>query len=107
MVQHSALENAARGSLMRHFRVSGAPGALPGRVTGGPTARVLVACCGPAQRLATTEPRALASAVDVAVITLRANENLHRAATAVVEPVGRLLQQPQAPLPTALDSAGG
>jgi hypothetical protein len=90
---------------MRHFRVAGAPGALPGGVADRPMACVLVACARPLQRLATANPRTLALAVNVAVVTSRADENLHRAATAVVEPIGRPLQRPQAPLPTALDSA--
>jgi hypothetical protein len=106
MVQHAALKRAAWRSLMRHFLLlTDTPVALPGGVARRPAACALVACARPVQRLATANLRTLAPAVNVAVVTSRADEDLHLAAAAVVEPVGRPLQWPQAPLPKALDSA--
>ena len=77
-------------------------------VAPGSMQRALVTCAGAVHSLPASELSALARAVDVAAITLRADADLHPAALAMVEPVGhRLLEQPQAPpSATALDSAG-
>ena len=97
MVRHAALKSAAWRSLMRHYLpLAGAPGALPGRMVSCAATSVLVSRSRSVQRLATADPRTLSSAVDVAAVTSRADAHLHPAAVAVVEPVGRLLQRPQA-----------
>ena len=72
----------------------------------GSTHGSLVASAGAAHRLPASLYRAIPRAVQVPAIALRANAHLYPAATAVIEPVGRrLLEQPQDPSPTALDSA--
>ncbi|MGH8198922.1 MAG: hypothetical protein ACREVO_00915 [Steroidobacteraceae bacterium] len=86
---------------MRHlqlFPIAIAP--LSFGVSAGSEQGVLVASAGAAHRLQARELGALARAVDVAAIALRTDADLHPAALAMVEPVGRrLLEQPQAPLP--------
>ncbi len=86
---------------MRHFQllpIAIAP--LSFGVSAGSTQGALVASAGAAHGLPATKFRAIARAVDVSAITLRADADLHPAALAMVEPVGRrLLEQPQAPLP--------
>ena len=58
---------------------------------------MLVACRRPVQRLTSADHRTLARAVDISVITSRADLHLHPTTTAVIEPIGRLLQQSHAP----------
>lgn len=82
---------------MSHFRMTGAPVALSGSMTGGPTPGVLVARRRPAQRLESADPRTLTRTVNIAVVTQSADLHLHPTATAVIEPVGRLLQRSHAP----------
>ncbi|HEY1892830.1 MAG TPA: hypothetical protein VGG63_20740 [Steroidobacteraceae bacterium] len=77
-------------------------------VSTGSAQGALVASTGAAYTLPASQLGALPGAVDVPAITLRADAYLHPAAAAVIEPVSlRLLEQPQGPSPTALDSAGG
>ena len=76
-------------------------------VFAGSTEGALVASTGTAHRLQARQLRALPGTIDISAIALRADAHLHPAAASVVEPVGRrLLEQPQDPSPTALDSAG-
>ena len=93
---------------MRHFQLLPlAVTPLPLSVFAGPTEGSLVAGAGSAHRLPAGERRALTGAVKVPAVALCADADLHPAAMTVVEPVGRrLLKLPQAPSPTALDSAG-
>jgi hypothetical protein len=84
---------------MRHFVVARAVATLSLRMSARPAQGVLIASAGAAQALAACQPRALPGAVDVAVIATRADLHLYPAAAAVVEPVSRLLEQPQAPPP--------
>src|SRR5687768_16669214 len=94
-------------SLMSHcVLLASAPATLPSCMSTRSAARALIACRGATQRLATANLGALPGAVDVAVITAAADTNLHAAATAVVEPIGRRLSGAGHPcLPEALDSA--
>jgi hypothetical protein len=86
---------------MRHFQVLPlAVAPLSFSVFAGSTVGALVASTGAAHRLQARQLRALPGTVDIPAIALRADAHLHRAAVAVVEPVGRrLLEQPQAPPP--------
>ena len=86
---------------MRHFQLLPlAIAPLSFGVSAGSMQSALVASAGAAHRLHAREFGALARAVDVAAIALCADADLHPAAAAVVEPVGRrLLEQPQDPLP--------
>jgi hypothetical protein len=95
--------------MMRHFQLSPlAIAPLSFGVFAGSVIGALVASTSAADRLPSSELGALPRTVEVPAIALCADANLHPAATAVVEPVGRrLLEQPQTPSPTALDSAGG
>jgi hypothetical protein len=107
MLRYAARKSCALTSLMRHFLLgSVAPTPLPRRVQTRSAQGALVTCAGAAHPLPATDPRTLPGTVDVAVVTLPADAYLHRAAPAVVEPVGRLRQRPQDPLPKALDSTG-
>ncbi len=81
---------------MRHFVLALTIAALPLGMAAGPTERALVANAGAAHALTACQPRALAAAVDIAVVAPRADLHLHPAAAAVIEPVGRLLEQPHA-----------
>jgi hypothetical protein len=94
---------------MRHFRFSSlAVAPLSFGVSAGSTQGALVAGASAAHRLPASHLGAFPGAVEVPAIALRTDADLHPAAAAVVEPVGRrLLEQPQYPSPTALDSAGG
>jgi hypothetical protein len=93
---------------MRHFQLSPlAITPLSFGVFSGSTQGSLVAGTGAAHRLPANQLRALPGAVEVPAVALCADAYLHPAARTVVEPVGRRLrEQPQAPSPTALDSAG-
>ena len=93
---------------MRHFQLLAlAIAPLSFGVFAGSMEGALVASTGTAHGLQARQLRALPRAVDVSAIAVRADAHLHPAAAAVVEPVGRrLLEQPQDPSPTALDSAG-
>ena len=92
---------------MRHLVLSPLPVApLPLSMSARSTDGALVASAGAAHRLPAGELGAVPGAVQVPAIALRADAHLHPAATAVIEPIGRrLLEQPQDPSPTALDSA--
>jgi len=83
-------------SLMRHFSLVYSVAALPFRMLPGATESALIAAAGAPHTLTTCHPRTLSGAVDVAVVTLRADLHLHPAAAALIEPVGRLLEQPHA-----------
>src|SRR5690242_16940196 len=91
--------------MMRHFQLSPlAIAPLPFGVFAGSVTGALVASTRAAHRLPSSELGTLPRTVEVLAIALRTDANLHPAAAAVVEPVGRrLLEQPQAPLP---DSTG-
>ena len=82
---------------MSHFRMMGPPIPLSGGMTDGATPSVLIACGGSAQRLESAQPRTLTRAVNISVVTGRADLHQHATATAVIEPVGRLLQRSHAP----------
>jgi len=92
---------------MRHLLPSPLPVApLSFGMPAGAPEGALVAGAGATHRLPAGPYRAITRAVEVPAITLRADAHLHPATAAVVEPVGRrLLEQPQDPSPTALDSA--
>lgn len=87
--------------MMRHFQLlSLAVAPLSLGMSAGSVERALVASAGAAHRLPASELGALCGAVEVPAIALRADADLHTAAAAVVEPIGRrLLEQPQDPLP--------
>jgi hypothetical protein len=82
---------------MSHFRMMGPPIALSGGMMDGPTPGVLVARRRAAQRLESADPRTLTRAVNIAVVTGSADLHQHPTATAVIEPVSRLLQRSHAP----------
>lgn len=84
---------------MRHFVPTLTIAALPLGMAAGPTERALVAHAGATHALTACQPRAFPAAVDIAVVALRADLHLHPAAATLVEPVGRLLEQPHAPPP--------
>jgi hypothetical protein len=92
--------------MMRHFKLSPlAVAPLSFGVFAGSAQGSLVACAGAAHRLPARPLRALPRTVEVPAVALCADADLHPAALTVVEPVGRrLLEQPQAPSPMALDS---
>ena len=87
--------------MMRHFQLlSLAVAPLSLGVSAGSMEGALIASAGAAHRLPASEFGALPGAVQVPAIALRADADLHAAAAAVVEPIGRrLLEQPQDPLP--------
>jgi hypothetical protein len=86
---------------MRHFELLPlAVAPLSVGVFAGSMEGALVASTGAARRLPACELGAIPRAVDIPAIALRADADLHPAALAMVEPVGRrLLEQPQDPLP--------
>ena len=84
---------------MRHISLAGSIAALPLGMSARSTEGPLIPAAGAAHPFAACPPRALPGAVDVAVIAPEADLHLHPAAAAVIEPVGRLLEQPQAPPP--------
>lgn len=86
---------------MRHFQpLPLSVASLSVSVSAGSVERALIASAGAAHRLPASELGALPGAVQVPAIALRADADLHPAAAAVVEPIGRrLLEQPQDPLP--------
>jgi hypothetical protein len=105
MIRYAAANSFAAASLMRHFLpLPGAPALLTGRMQMCAAAASLVARPRPAQRLAPANARTLPATVNVAVIAALADAHLHAATSAVVEPIGRLLQRLQTPPPAALDS---
>jgi hypothetical protein len=92
---------------MRHFALALSVTALSLGMSAGPAEGALVAVAGATYTLTARQPRTLPSAVDIAVVALRADLHLHPAAATLVEPVGRLLEQPHAPPPKALDKRPG
>ena len=86
---------------MRHFRFSSlAVAPLSFGVSAGSTQGALVAGASAAHRLPASHLGAFPGAVEVPAIALRTDADLHPAAAAVVQPIGRrLLEQPQLPLP--------
>jgi len=110
MSRYAHAKLAAWVSLMRHcLLLPRTPHALSGGVAERPAPRTLIARAGSAQALAARNARTLKRAVDLAVVAALTDAHLHAAALAVVEPVCRLLQRPQCPLPkhwTALGKAG-
>lgn len=97
--RYAARRLIAREALMRHFLAPRAIPALPLGVATRSTQRLLIASPGAAHALAPSKLGTLPGAVDVAVIAGRADRHLHPAAAAVIEPIGRLLREPQQPLP--------
>src|ERR1700677_1026042 len=97
MRRDTAPARLARGTLLSHFRMMGAPVALSGSMPGRPTPGVLVARRRPAPRLEPADPRTLARAVEIAAVTSSADLHQHPATTAIIEPVSRLLQRSHAP----------
>lgn len=83
---------------MRHFRSSLSVATLPRSMQTSPAEGALVASAGATQAVSTSQLCTLAATVDIAMIASRADRDLHGAAAAVIEPVGRLLE-PQVPLP--------
>ena len=84
---------------MRHFVLALSIVALPLCMSTGTTERALIAGAGAAQAVTAGQPRAPPGAVDIAVVTPRADLHLYPAAATLVEPIGRLLEQPHAPPP--------
>jgi len=84
---------------MRHFVPALSVAALPLCMATGTTERALITGAGAAQALTAGQPRTLPSAVDIAVVTPRADLDLYPAAATLVEPIGRLLEQPHVPPP--------
>src|ERR1700682_4633691 len=100
VLRYAAVNSAAPAALMRHFLPPARPPRpLPGGMPMRTATPTLVASARPAHRLASADPCALTRTVDVAVIAAAANLHLHPAASAVVEPIRRLPQRPQCPLP--------
>jgi hypothetical protein len=77
---------------MRHFVLALSVAALPLCMSMGTTERALIAGAGAAQALTAGQPRAIPGAVDIAVVTPRADLYLYPAAATLVEPVRRLLE---------------
>ena len=90
---------------MRHFVLTFSITALSLGMSAGPAERALIASAGTTHTLTACQPRTLPGTVDIAVVALGADLHLHPASATLVEPVGRLLKQPHAPPPKALDSA--
>ena len=100
LVRYAAVATAAGTALMRHFlALAHPPPHLSGGVTMRSPAAALIPRPGSTTRLAPADPRALTRAVNVAVIAAAADPHLRRTTPTVVEPIGRLTQLPQRPLP--------
>lgn len=84
---------------MRHFVPTLTIAALSLGMAAGPTERALVADAGATHALTACEPRAFPGAVDIAVVAPWADLHLDPTAATLVEPIGRLLEQPHAPPP--------
>ena len=92
---------------MRHFSLMCSVAALPLSMPVGATESPLIAGAGAPHTLAARQLRALPGAVDVSAVALRADLHLRPAAAAVIEPVGRLLEQPHAPPPEGTGQRSG
>jgi hypothetical protein len=107
--RHDALAHRDWGSVMRHYfwllPLSLSPPALPGGVSPRTATAALIPSLRPLLRLAAADPRALAGAIQVAVIAAFTDTHLHLTTPTVVEPVRRLPHRPQRLPPEALDSA--
>jgi len=78
-------------SLLRHFlKFPIAPGLLPSGVSPGSTTGALIPSAGASVRRSARDCRALAGAINIAVITLTADADQHAAAPAAVQPVALL-----------------
>lgn len=90
---------------MRHFVPALTISALPLGMAAGPKERALVPNAGATHAFTACQPRAFPGAVDIAMVALGADLHLDPTAARLVEPIGRLVEQPHAPPPKALDSA--
>lgn len=84
---------------MRHFVPALTIAALPFGMAAGAKERTLVTNAGSTHTLTACQPRAFPGAVNIAVVALGADLHLRPAAATLVEPIGRLLEQPHAPPP--------
>jgi len=105
--RHPAASGEAFISLMRHFVLAFSITALSLGMSAGPAERALIASAGTTHTLTACQPRTLPGTVDIAVVALRADLHLHPAAATLVEPVGRLLEQPHAPPPEGTGQRSG
>lgn len=99
-LRYAAVTTAAGTALMRHFLLpTHPPPSLPGGMTVRTPAAALVARAGAAARLLPGGLRAFTRTINIAAITAAADPHLHRTTPAVVEPIARLAQPSQCPLP--------
>jgi len=84
---------------MRHYMLPLSVTALSLGMSAGSADGALIVGASTTHTLTAREARALTGTVDIAVVTLRADLHLHPAAATLVEPLGRLLEQPHAPPP--------
>lgn len=97
--RYPAAAGATFTSLMRHFVLALSITALSLGMSAGSAERALIVGASTTHTLTAREARALAGTVDIAVVTVRTDLHLHPAAATLVEPIGRLLEQPHAPPP--------
>ena len=97
--RYPAASGAAFTSLMRHFMLALSITALSLGMSAGSAEGALIVGASTAHTLTACEARALTGTVDIAVVTVRADLDLYPAAATLVEPIGRLLEQPHVPPP--------
>ena len=89
--RHREHRSHRRTSLLRHFLdFPIAPGLLPSGVSPGSTTGALIPSAGASVRRSARDCRALAGAINIAVIACIADADKHAAAPAAIQPVGLL-----------------